>query len=91
MYLRLTADEIDDRVIEHAAMVIDTKKTVREISNETGWSKTTVDIDVTTRLERLDKGLAEEVRVILDEHYKERGQRGQRGWKAAKAAQKKTV
>jgi putative DeoR family transcriptional regulator, stage III sporulation protein D len=75
---KLTEDEMFDRVFEHTYLIIDKGMTIREASDITGWSKTTVDIDVTERLRKLDSDLADEVQKILDEHYEQRCIRGAR-------------
>ena len=51
-------------------------RTVRQVAGETGWSKTTVDVDVATRLEKVSPLLAKEARKVLDANYSERCVRG---------------
>jgi len=51
-------------------------KTVRQVADKTGWSKTTVDEDVAKRLEKVNPSLAKEARKVLDVNYSERCIRG---------------
>ncbi|MCK9187322.1 MAG: sporulation transcriptional regulator SpoIIID [Candidatus Colwellbacteria bacterium] len=73
---KLTEDEMFERIFEHACLVIDEGMTVREIAEKTHWSKTTVDMDVTIRLEKLDAGIAKEVRKVLDCHFEQKHMKG---------------
>lgn len=50
--------------------------TVRGIASSEGWSKSTVHMDLTKRLEECDKDLYREVRAILDKNKEQRHIRG---------------
>ena len=67
---------IEDRAIELAHYIIDSKDTVRGAAKKFGISKSTVHKDVSERLEKINPGLAKEVRKILDENKAERHIRG---------------
>ena len=57
---------IEERAIELAEYIIDSKDTVRGAASKFGISKSTVHKDVSERLLKISPGLANEVRIILD-------------------------
>lgn len=67
---------IDERAIELAQYIIDSKDTVRGAAKKFGISKSTVHKDVSERLKKINPSLAREVRIILDENKAERHIRG---------------
>ena len=67
---------IDERAIELAHYIIDSKDTVRGTAKKFGISKSTVHKDVSERLKKINPVLAREVRIILDENKAERHIRG---------------
>lgn len=67
---------IDERAIELAQYIIDSKDTVRGAAKKYGVSKSTVHKDVSERLLKINPGLASEVRAILNENKAERHIRG---------------
>lgn len=67
---------IDERAIELAHYIIDSKDTVRGTAKKFGISKSTVHKDVSERLKKINPILAKEVRLILDENKAERHIRG---------------
>lgn len=67
---------IDERAIELAHYIIDSKDTVRGAAKKFGISKSTVHKDVSERLKKINPILAREVREILDENKAERHIRG---------------
>lgn len=67
---------IDERAIELAHYIIDSKDTVRGAAKKFGISKSTVHKDVSERLKKINPILAREVRMILDENKAERHIRG---------------
>ena len=67
---------IDERAIELAHYIIDSKDTVRGTAKKFGISKSTVHKDVSERLMKINPILAREVREILDENKAERHIRG---------------
>ena len=67
---------IDERAIELAHYIIDSKDTVRGTAKKFGISKSTVHKDVSERLKKINPILAKEVRLILDENKAERPIRG---------------
>ena len=67
---------IEDRAINLAQYIIDSKDTVRGTAKKFNISKSTVHKDVTERLEKINPRLAKEVREILDENKAERHIRG---------------
>lgn len=67
---------IEERAIELAQYIIDSKDTVRGAAKKFGISKSTVHKDVSERLLRINPALAHQVRIILDENKAERHIRG---------------
>ena len=67
---------IDERAIELAHYIIDSKDTVRGAAKKFGISKSTVHKDVSERLKKINPILAHEVRIVLDENKAERNIRG---------------
>ena len=67
---------IDERAIELAHYIIDSKDTVRGAAKKFGISKSTVHKDVSERLKKINPSLAREVRRILNENKAERHIRG---------------
>ena len=67
---------IDERAIELAHYIIDSKDTVRGAAKKFGISKSTVHKDVSERLKKINPILAHEVRIVLDENKAERHIRG---------------
>ncbi len=67
---------IEERAINIAHYIIDSKDTVRGAAKKFGISKSTVHKDVSERLKKINPALAREVRVILDENKAERHIRG---------------
>lgn len=67
---------IEERVIETAEYMIETKATVRQTAKKFGVSKSTVHKDVTTRLASVRPELAASVREVLDINKQERHIRG---------------
>ena len=67
---------IEERAINLAHYIIETKETVRSTAKIFGISKSTVHKDVSERLLKINPVLAVEVRKILDENKAERHIRG---------------
>ena len=67
---------IEERAINLAHYIIDSKDTVRGAAAKFGISKSTVHKDVSERLLKINPALANEVRTILDENKAERHIRG---------------
>ena len=67
---------IEERAINLAHYIIDSKDTVRGAAKKFGVSKSTVHKDVSERLQKISPCLAAEVRAILDENKAERHIRG---------------
>ena len=67
---------IEERVIELAHYIIDSKDTVRGAAKKYGVSKSTVHKDLSERILKINPALAHEVREILDENKAERHIRG---------------
>ena len=67
---------IEERAVELAEYIIDTKDTVRGAAKRFGISKSTVHKDVSQRLLKINPALAIQVRKILDENKAERHIRG---------------
>jgi putative DeoR family transcriptional regulator (stage III sporulation protein D) len=67
-------DYIEERAIEAANYIIDTRATVRQTADKMGISKSTVHKDITERLVRIRPMLA--AQVVLDANKAERHIRG---------------
>ena len=67
---------IEERVINLAQYIIDSKDTVRGAAKKFCISKSTVHKDITERLVKINPILAKEVREILNENKAERHIRG---------------
>lgn len=67
---------IEERAVNLAKYIIDTKDTVRGTAKKFGISKSTVHKDVSYRLLTINNALAIEVRKVLDENKAERHIRG---------------
>lgn len=67
---------IEERAIQLAHYIIDNKETVRGAAKEFGISKSTVHMDVSKRLLKINNALAIEVRKVLEENKAERHIRG---------------
>ena len=59
---------IDERAVELAHYIIDTKDTVRGAAKRFGISKSTVHKDITERLKKINPSLATEAKKVLDEN-----------------------
>ncbi len=69
-------DYIEKRAIELAHYIIENKSTVRDTAKKFNISKSTVHKDVTERLQKINRELADEAKVVLDENKAERHIRG---------------
>ena len=67
---------IEERAVELAHYIIDTKDTVRGAAKRFGVSKSTVHKDVTERLMKINPLLAGEAKKVLDDNKAERQIRG---------------
>ena len=69
-------DYIEERAVEIANYIIETRATVRQAAKKYGISKSTVHKDSTERLEIINPVLARQVRKVLDINKSERHIRG---------------
>ena len=67
---------IEERAVQLARYIIDSKDTVRGTVKKFGISKSTVHKDLSQRLENINHSLYLEVREVLDENKAERHIRG---------------
>ena len=67
---------IEERAVNLAQYIIDSKDTVRGAAKKFGVSKSTVHKDLTERLTKINPTLSRDVRQILDENKAERHIRG---------------
>lgn len=70
---------IEERAINLAHYIIDSKDTVRGAAKKFGVSKSTVHKDVSERLLQINRALAVQVREVLNENKAERHIRGRNG------------
>ena len=71
-------DYIEDRVLEVAKYIIDSKATIRRTAKVFGVSKSTIHKDMTERLPIINPQIANEAKTILDLNKSERHIRGGR-------------
>ena len=69
-------DCIEERAVEVACYIIETRATVRQAAKKFGISKSTVHKDCAERLRMINPSLAMEVRKVLDVNKQERHIRG---------------
>lgn len=67
---------VEDRAVELGEYIKQTNSTVRNTAKKFGVSKSTVHMDVTTRLKTLNPALYRDVRKILDSNKAQRHIRG---------------
>lgn len=67
---------IEERAVELANYIVESKATVRAAAKKFGISKSTVHKDVTDRLLQINSALAEEAKAVLDRNKAERHIRG---------------
>ena len=69
-------DYIEERVLEVAQYIIDSRATIRKTARVFGVSKSTIHKDMTERLPKINPCIAEEAKSILDLNIAERHIRG---------------
>jgi putative DeoR family transcriptional regulator (stage III sporulation protein D) len=69
-------DYIEDRVLEVAKYIIESKATIRRTAKVFGVSKSTIHKDMTERLPTLNPQIASEAKTILDLNKAQRHIRG---------------
>lgn len=69
-------DYIEDRVLEVAKYIIESKATIRRTAKVFGVSKSTIHKDMTERLPTINPQIASEAKTILDLNKAERHIRG---------------
>lgn len=69
-------DYIEERVLEVANYIIDSKATIRKTAKVFGVSKSTIHKDMTERLPKINPKVAQEAKYILDLNKAERHIRG---------------
>ena len=69
-------DYIEERAVEIAEYIIETKATVRQTAKRFGVSKSTVHKDCAERLLQINPALAEKTRAVLDLNKSQRHIRG---------------
>ncbi|MDR0883772.1 MAG: sporulation transcriptional regulator SpoIIID [Oscillospiraceae bacterium] len=66
----------EERAVELAEYIVETRGTVRAAAQQFGVSKSTVHMDVAQRLRQTNPGLYHEVREVLDVNKAQRHLRG---------------
>lgn len=69
-------DYIEERVLEVAKYIIESKATIRKTAKIFGVSKSTIHKDMTERLPKINPQIAKEAKSILDYNKAERHIRG---------------
>lgn len=67
---------VEERAVELGRYIVENSTTVRAAAKQYGISKSTVHMDVSRRLERLDPTLYEQVRAVLNVNKAQRHIRG---------------
>ena len=67
---------IKERTLEVARHIADTEDTVRKTAEIYHLSKSTVHNDVSTRLEKIDKSMYEQVQMVMQKNFAEKHIRG---------------
>ena len=67
---------IAERTLEEANYILDSKDTIRGTADKFGMSKSTVHIDVSKRLKKIDKKLYEKIKKILEINFNQKHIRG---------------
>ena len=65
-------DYIEERVLEVAQYIIDSKATIRKTAKVFGVSKSTIHKDMTERLPKINPAIAEQTHLILELNKSER-------------------
>lgn len=73
-------DYIEERAVEIAGYIIETKATVRQTAKQFGISKSTVHKDCTDRLQQINPSLARAVRNVLDVNKHQQAGTPYPGW-----------
>lgn len=74
-------DYIEERVLEVARYIIESKATIRKTAKVFGVSKSTIHKDMTERLPKINPQIATEAKTVLDLNKAERHIRGGRATK----------
>lgn len=74
-------DYIEERVLEVAKYIIESKATIRKTAKVFGVSKSTIHKDMTDRLPKINPQIAQEAKIILEYNKAERHIRGGRATK----------
>lgn len=74
-------DYIEERVLEVAKYIIESKATIRKTAKVFGVSKSTIHKDMTERLPKINPQIAQEAKDVLDLNKSERHIRGGRATK----------
>ena len=69
-------DYIENRVLDVAKYIIDSKSTIRKTAKIFGVSKSTIQKDMTERLPLINPQIAEQAKIVLDINKSERHIRG---------------
>ena len=69
-------DYIEERVLEVAKYILDSKATIRKTAKVFGVSKSTIHKDMTERLPKINPLIAEQTQLILELNKSERHIRG---------------
>lgn len=69
-------EEMQSRVLEMAYLMLDGRRTVRDVAKLIGYSKSTVHHDLTTKLEKIDYEIYLQVKELLTYNKKVRHLRG---------------
>lgn len=67
---------VEERAVELAVYIVENRSTVRAAAKQFGISKSTVHMDVATRLKKVNPGLYVQVREVLDVNKAQRHIRG---------------
>ncbi len=63
---------LEERILKEAERIVESRKTLRELSHEFGVSKSTIHKDMQQKLPLLDRNLYREVQKVFLEHLESR-------------------
>ena len=71
-----TQQYIENRILDEAKYIVNNLTTVRDTAKHFGVSKSTIHKDITQRLLDINRGLAEDVSIIMELNSEEKHIRG---------------
>jgi putative DeoR family transcriptional regulator, stage III sporulation protein D len=83
--------DVENRVVEAANLIINSKLTIRQIAEKYGVCKSTIHVDLRYRLLEIEPSLVEEVDEVLTYNQEQRSYRGGAATRKIKETQKRIL